>query len=605
MKLKALTLRNFASHRTITLDLSAYTTFIFGRNAAGKTSVANAVEYVLTGLCRGVRHKKDVGDLLKTRGADKGVAVMLTTDVNEFARSSGTSTKSLTTFPDLLISAACDPMLLARLDADKRQGLFRDCFAGSGRTVGQVLREACPELAQLDAWEEILGLPASEVEKAEKEAVAGRRAAKRAAEQPAKAPEMPPAKVEIQGRTIDVSQQSVEKVRSKLQTLQKQAQVLASKGTMLSDTPETIEGKLAKAKETHDNAVRKRSAMIEEQRKAQEAYSQAQGEWSQITSKLNVLRDQLKAMKETSSKLRGAAAQPKTKTGEDGRQLCVLATQQCPVECPVDRSQFADRAKEMETEAGKLSQRVRTGQEKLEAANAKREQAQQERDRIIAEKESLAGEIATIEAEAAKLRAQLEEAKEAPNIASQLDDLNSRIDFGQELLAKVAEYRQAAQAQIAHRKGGERAGDEIAAWDELAKAIGGPVKEAVSEAAESACIDAQLAEAWEMDVQISGDGEITANGLPIELLSQSEQWRAGLLVTDMLVRQQELGWIFADGLDILEPATRKPFYDWLARGQEAGYSSIVATGSRDTPPSTQFPSWCRAYWLEHGSLRPL
>lgn len=72
-----LELQNFRSFRNLTLDLSEPVTVLTGRNETGKSSVIDAMHYLLTGVCRGTDMRGAGSDSLVRQGQNgKGASIL-------------------------------------------------------------------------------------------------------------------------------------------------------------------------------------------------------------------------------------------------------------------------------------------------------------------------------------------------------------------------------------------------------------------------------------------------------------------------------------------------------------------------------------------------
>jgi len=141
---------------------------------------------------------------------------------------------------------------------------------------------------------------------------------------------------------------------------------------------------------------------------------------------------------------------------------------------------------------------------------------------------------------------------------------------------------------------------EIDSWDRLAHLLGpdGPVRAKLAECGGS--IDADLSAAWGCAVEARADGEILYNGRPIELVSYSEQWRASMLVADMLARTAGTGFIVLDQLDSLDQTTRQPLVAWASRYESNGYQTILLLKAEAHSAPVNAPAWLKVRQIGNG-----
>lgn len=103
-------------------------------------------------------------------------------------------------------------------------------------------------------------------------------------------------------------------------------------------------------------------------------------------------------------------------------------------------------------------------------------------------------------------------------------------------------------------------------------------------------------------VQVDSDCAVTVGGHPYGLASESERWRADVLVAEALAHATGLRCFMYDRLDVLSPQNRNPLVAWLD-AIARDYDSIVVLGTFKQPPNdTALPDSVTAYWIEDGAL---
>jgi hypothetical protein len=317
---------------------------------------------------------------------------------------------------------------------------------------------------------------------------------------------------------------------------------------------------------------------------------------------------------------RNAAATAKKKSAEiaeqavkviDGKGMCVFSTPGNPLPCPAadktagkdgkDRLAFTTLLKAIEE-----NQKVaKTEQKKAEEAAA---QAEKECKDLC---QQIAGMDANLEAlrtaqprlqqAIANLEAEAKESERWPEVAKKIEALEARIEQGERFLAAATQYQAAANAVKDNSPQVAILERETKMYDVLAQALaeGGPLRTALAKSVESAKIDGDLAAGWALDVRARPDGSILVNGRPVELCSESEQWRAGAMIGDLLARAGQVGWICLDNADILDKGARGVLTQWCVKAIEGAYQNVILLSSLAAPPQfANKPPGMAAYWID-------
>jgi len=628
MQLRKLSVENWLHLESLEI-VFAPVTMIFGRNATGKTAISNAIEFALTGRCRGLVFKGHASKLVR-QGA-KRLRVVLETDGNEYANTDNRPSTVKMPWPVELIRVACSPLAIVGMPPSDRQELFRAVLEPQrDLTLGRILTKLKIELPQRDGViEGLLAKPAAAVDEAERQAIDARRAAKRAlAELRAAGGEGPPAQVDAPNaagemQTWDVSRMDPDATEAKLARLEKE----------LSEAypPRLHGGNLVAL----DEAKQRLKALDER--------------IANLTAEQTNLRQEIKEAKRSRDRLARRAAAEEARAKSLVRELgnlreqasalmgtnghCVLSTKSMTIRCPLTASGLPWHKVKHEKTGEALFPGLREGEapmsllvSQLEAAvkvknkevKAAEEAAEKAAKQLAAtpEPSDLETRLEDLNATLARLQQQREEAvadveaaEKWPELAGQIERMQRRIETGRILLAACREYRRWAQHTADLQRRRESLTREVAAYDALAKALAGPVRESLTEAIEQVQLDTELMEAWSdgaeagFAVMVEPDGGILVNGRPVELASLSERWRAGMLVTDLLLRRANVGWIVLDDTDILDRQARKPLTRWLARARE-NYANVVLLAAAPTPPEFNgMPDWMQAWWLQDGQLR--
>ena len=101
-------------------------------------------------------------------------------------------------------------------------------------------------------------------------------------------------------------------------------------------------------------------------------------------------------------------------------------------------------------------------------------------------------------------------------------------------------------------------------------------------------------------VSIDADMEITADGRPYRLLSESEQWRTDAMIAAAVAQLSDLRLLVLDRVDVLDTAGREDALYWLDTLAEAGdIDTALLLGTLRQLP-TGLPEHVQAVWVEQG-----
>ncbi len=594
MKLEKLTIDDFLGIPHADLDLSAPVTVILGDNGNGKSSVKDALEFIFSGgvvESRGYT-KKNQAEALQHAGGGK-MSVSLIADGKTYSRTAK-SGHSPALDPDLAVIAV-NPQRVLRLSAKERQGIFGSILSKPDTSAKIIKRLG--ELGFDYNEKEI-----ADLDKLQKEAIQNRRDAKNTVE--------------------NLTQQTASKPAEQIE--------IAGQSFSLADWPtDKIGGLIAERTRTRDDAQRKLGA-------AQKELAEI-GEPPVVTG-LNEMRlelvKQLKdAQSATNSKIidsfRTEVARADdvvrgkqrfvdmAKTALDTINRSIDSINKMTGTCPTCQRKLTKESKVAvvaELEAQKLAKtsELRNLEDGLHDAMGLQQDAQTKYESAIAQQKTDAEQIAGIEQNIRDIDDLVRKAARHPVLLESVESLKKEIETLDAKLANLNTLKNASVAYMAYETANKQTDENIRAGTETIKRMDlldqllkpdGEIRQLANEDLAAAQFDMALAEAWGMEsLALGPDGMITLFGRPIEAASQSEQYRAGVLLAELLSRELKLGILVLDGLDILSNQTRAALNDRLAEWTETFESIILLRTVSERPEVDTAGDWLKSYWVETGRV---
>lgn len=624
MQLTQLHLTNFLRHADTTIPLSARVTMVFGRNASGKTSIANAIEFALTGRCRGIRFKRDAPILV--RSGSKSMSVALTTSDNEFLNTQREPRSPDLPWPAELLGVLCDPMRLIHMGQSDRQSLFREVLQSE---VDLTLLEALLESKAVkksdidELWAEVLAFEVGNIDKAEREAVECRRSAKRARDELSKTTAEPIEQTVTlgegeTGKEYDLRKFDAGKIRLKLAELETKLAKLPGGGNLLS--PKKLKADLQTAEAAAKALVDARREIAEQVSNAKEGVSEGR---SNAAMQERLAKGATDAENESRSLWvgfnEGSGHCPHGTDGAD-KIVCPYRIKGC-VEflpkklCPGGKNPIVVINDRVQENIKKYHADARKAREAADEAAAAAEKFEAKLNRLQPQLAKADAALGVEQEKLGQIKSDLKAAESWDADKDKIDGLVAKAMRGRELLAALERYNDRREAAGSLRDRTKRIVKEIDSYDRLVKLIQGPIRKHLAAAVEAAVLDPTLVGGWHeiarqkhdpdgtkggFELRVEPDGLIVLNERPIEVASASEQWRAGLAIADLLARSAGVGWIVADGCEILDKDNRRPVNKWAMRAKENGYSNILMLATIvKAPEMGALPEGMAAYWLDH------
>lgn len=630
MKLQRLQIRHFINHSHTNIDFNQTNVF-FGPNASGKTAIRNAIEWALNNTTRGMKGRIGEQSLLRT-GGTKAEVILNMLAGEKRVEVHRTRTKSQTglqvtvnevPLPDMpklderALALVLDSTEAIKLDAKARKALFQKYLlpSSTGSIAEHLVREGVDNnLAEATAKQII----EEGLEVAHKTAAAKRLKADQ----------------DIQAMpSLDAPEHVI--------TLPSGSKINLDKINI-----EAVETELkSKAKEAED-LVRKRAEYMT----AQTLLSAGQDEIDEIKESIKMAQGELDAMGESEDldeELKAAqkktvgAERTKTQTVDDLRDLTqdgiglankldALMSQEVgtcdlcggtiteksleslikSVHSDIEANKKAqEKASEEMAKANTAFTRLSDTEQKIaETINRDREA----RNRLSTELNRLNSRLETkdtalqkakksklqevTDEEMAKLRTSIDDLREAITKKSVYTSILGQQEHQRASLNKMKQEEQtlAALAKLIHPKTGIMADLVEKPMDDL--------KEQINE----------IAQQLRFKFAILPDFEIEIDGIPLGFASESEKYRAGILLQIAVAIIANTGIVCIDGADILFGPERGHMLKLIMSTLQARFETILFFGStekkkdvlRDSFKHMPFKN-ISGFWVEDGTVEKL
>lgn len=520
-----------------------------GDNAAGKTSLLQAIRFALTGDINRVALKKDY-PLVVHEGARKAMVRLSlsaggTEDTIEATLPAGKH--YVTVEPGSAAALALDPPAFMRLKADERRTLLYDLAGDMGDVVELARKRMVEAVIPPPMMDAILpslraGFPEAHTQAMQRASEA--RGAWRG----------------VTGEAYGVQ---------KADGWRPDCPVKAPSAEDRSLVEETLEQSQAALADAHERAGALKASLTDEQRTELEAEAAKLAEFTERIATGNSKiedwrkrRTELAQIAEQASGVCFECPECEAKLRYSGGQVSV-------------RPEEAPDAGNVSAEILDLGRKIDSGQQQLGMLQASQRKAQAARDRLDAA--APAGDTDD------EVRQAIADAQDAVDSTRRtLADYDARD-------AMVREAADKAKRAAKHHAEAKLWADvaAIMAPDGLPAELLGWALKPVNDALQNGPVG------WPI-VQLRGDMTLTVGGRPYGLCSESEQWRADLLMAAWLARRSGSYVIVADRMDVLDPASRLPLLDWLDRqGADHGLQAILAATLKG-PPALDFAT---VYWI--------
>lgn len=569
MRVSAITAKNFIGARDVDLKLSRPVLLICGKNHSGKSSIAQAVRMALTGEPSRVVLKKEYKQLVSD-DAEVGYAVV-EHDGGQSAITipNGAHEQTGSRRPSELLPFVLDAQRFASLDANERRKLL---FALTGISIGgpevvsRMLERGCdPAKVDIIAPHLRAGSDA-----AHKEAQAKARDAKAAWRA-------------VTGETYGGVKAAIWRANAPAPA---GANKLPETRDALSRLDQQIEANAGKLGDMTGRA--KRAA--EQAGRLAELRSKAAG-YARIAYKIN--RDEAD-LKQWKAKLEEVGKSSGQRLPEEPTYTCpscsaVLrhshangALVEYTPPPPVDR-EAADKLLEYQKAAELMRRCVENGKRDLAAADA-----------------------------AAKALAEIEDTglAEGPN-TGEMDTLKAATDELKHQRAELQKsIRELEDAERASQQADKRTADaakhhcDVQQWETIAAALApdGIPGQMLGEAlgpVNGRLVDSAFSTGW-MNVAITSDMDITADGRAYALLSESERWRVDAMIAETIANLSGEKLLVLDRVDVLDIGGREDLLFWLDDMTSSGQIETALLFATLKALPANLPDNIEAVWIENG-----
>lgn len=568
MKIDHLFVKDFIGLEAADMDLSdAPVHMVVGSNAAGKTSVLDAMAFAFTGKCRGMKRKNEAkmlahGFTLQSAGSKKSKVQLR---ANGFEWSRGASAKASVKEAVLaeqfggagLLEAVFSGFRFLDMSLESRLALVKE-LSGDDSAIQAAVQKAVAE-AGLEAQSALFKGYGVDIDGMEELAKSGRINAKN------KLAELdriePKGEVEVDGTVYDIRGHELAEYDEKVRELS---------GAKLLAPAADIKGKI----EERDRELfaleavgpKEVSAALDAKQRASAELKAVEGQGAEARGRKQVLTEQYKAVEGLGEKC---------PTCGQGVSEAVLADLRDGV---VKKGNKA--AAELET----CAQRLGALKGEAQAAAEKHKSFQTQSDRRN-----------ELQMELSALKADLAESETS-------GDVVARLAIGRKLRDAREQYDK-DRAELAKRPKIEK---EKGQWNELALALrkDGDIRKVAAEGFDiSAAKQAVDIMCEGRKVTFEPDGSVTLDGRPEWLFSPSERCRVGAGFSAAISLASGVGVLLLDGADILAGEAKDAFIGWISSIQEKFQTVMISATLTSGAPPAETPDWLQVWEVSGKTVR--
>ncbi len=606
MKLERLELKNFLGVSYANIDLSAPINVLMGENGQGKSSLRDAIEFVMTGgFCesRGFT-KKNQSPLLAYRNNSNGkLKVALHTDQGIYERKGGAngSTGNTPSLDRSVARIAVNPQSVLDMTAKDRQEVFSLVLAGNQDDNTKV--SDCLEKHGFSA--EVIARVDESMDTAQEWAIEQRKSLKRVVKESDAAVEneASPSKVDVNGTPIDLSDINIDQYRSRLtQRTDERDKLIGQKASIESEIDKITS-------EVDPDELETMTSILQTQEAALKSIDLTEAKKDLDAANEKVSDNKYEHLKHVNESSR--LTQEKTQLESAIKEIKALKG-----ECPTCHAKITKEGKG--DVVATLTNQLDKAKKGITAANIDCNEADKLFKIAVTYQKSRHDEYDTLVISQMNLENEISRLSRQVEMASRYTQLNATLETLPALLDEVEGFvtslntvinahikymadvntRDMAQENINKHKADIERMDLL---DSLLKPDG-EVRMIANEQIESAQFDAELKEIWGMDsLVLESDGTINLHGAPIESACTTEKYRAGVLLAELLSRTMGLGILIIDDFDKLKGELKDALFTRIHQWSDV-YETIVVFSAVDEMPELRSSEECGAYWVNNGTV---
>jgi len=570
MQISKLSLRNFRSFAAADVDLAPGLNIVGGVNAAGKSTLLDALAVGLTGTARGAESGRGHEDL-RRHGDRKKWAVQVVAGGETFVRREGEGPRAAVQqrieavlgVPGSVIRACLYSGELLRLERKDAQRMILDLAKPAAIELPEEVRDLLIDFNPCPALPATLG----DLDRTYREAYARRTETGRSLKAIG-APNMPETPAGLEGFTLSEMVDQANVIRTKVGDLERerdaavkaQAEATAAPGRLrerIAGLDRQLAGwreRIAQLPSNEDAKLRARSisnqigAAGEGREASEQTHREAQARLAKADARLEQCCTAVQAAEEAPEVCPTCGAKVNAATRKKSLEIARDRVKAAEAEVAAARNQA--------TEAASILQAA------PDLAGLQRQLMQL--DGQDAERERLAGQITAgtmdrdaAAAQLAEMEAQAPPPADVDALAARITEGRRRLDLLTTHTAALRAYEQAMRARVNAEAAREKLDRlcELLGLGGIRKDLagGGGVQEFQS------AVNAHLEPMGflvDLAPLLSLEDDATVNGLPTRLLSSSEQIRFGLAFQVAVASACGLGLVVVDDFDRLDPGSR-------------------------------------------------
>lgn len=558
MKLSHLNMTSFRSYRSVSIALDAPRVLIAGLNGSGKTSVREAIRWILTGRCAGTDGKGAGADVLIPQGLREVAADCVVAGVGRATRTylekgggsftvEGFTGTSQVQQQALLIKLQTS---VPFLDAVLASEVFLDLGHVEAKALVLSLLGVSVNLQLEGADGPVIPCSLDELDARYKQAFEDRKLAKRAAQQFA----VIPAPAAAQMPPIDAIEAQLDKLRTTLSELHKAIGTVVGTRAALITQRTKAAMPVGIPEDVSETLLRAEAELADLER---EAVPQTEAPKAGDPRRVVFLTDRMHKL-----------------TNHLPTKGCVLDDS---VPCKTSAFDFQERIKAIRAEIGDVTPDAPT----VSPLTGLRQQiddlrARQDRREFALKSEQARGQTLVI------LDAELSALPSTESQEGEIEALKARIDKGVQLLRDARDYFKAVEQHLSSVAQQKTFGEDVTRLEQLCELLGpNGARVAALKSALGRLQDAvnpyTKAFGWAITFSVE-PWQVFANNRPVETYSRSERYRIGVAVQLAIAVISGLNFAIVDEVDMLDLTNRDVLTKMLLK---APLEQIIVLSTRE------------------------